>query len=1457
MAWNQQAAWSVQATPAYAVPGGYAATLAAANAAAAAPAAAGVAAGAYAAVQGYGQWPAYGGAAPAAAAAAVPAAAIASWPQAAAAGPSVQQQQQQQQWEQWTQWQQQYAQWQQQYGKDYMAAMQASGQTAVLPGMPIATIGSGAPLTPALPSGAPPTTPAAPPLPASPPPPQPGAPKRPLEGKNGGNASKKSKTEIDEGIQTIKNSLAEMAEAEKQFDEQFNSWENQFNSWKKENANHPDTDQYQAYEAKWTSWRNQLLQRREQMKKKKDAKMAELEKLQEEKKALEMPPMSAPVVPAALDTYGQSYGNLSAAQGFPGSQVYQVGPNSPLFPETAAKASAAAVPSAENALTAVNQTTFTTSINTYTSQAGGSIPSVCGSVSASGVSAIPVLGETAPSSGGIPGLDLIDSSGAKPSPYIVPTSISVSVGSTNKPIETPTDSEPFNFPQPKNAGWPQMPPMSGPPPGMGGPPMGMPPMSGPPPGFMGMPPPMGNHMGPPPQFNQNQPPPMGKDSPNSGRPNHFQPGQGPDLNQPPPFNDGTGRGGWAPNDDESRNFGKFPNNQGPGRNSGPPFSTDKRPPWAPAGKAGLLPTPVMSNSFGNKPGPKDDVNDEIDDPYADERWEQMAEEDRASETSENQRGGPGPGMRGPPPRNSYGGQFNDQMRPGGPFNNQMRGQFDGPPPGQFGGPGPMRGGFNRPSLLSMPGGPPNQQRPQFNQQGPYSNQQGPYPHQQGPPPNQQGPHPNQQGPRPNQQGPYPHQQGPHPNQQGPHPNQQGPHPNQQGPHPNQQGPLHNQQGPHPNQQGPHPNQQGPHPNQRGPPNQSGGPLPLMSLPLEHLAPKGQPLGPPDETLPKLLPGDKPTSDQCPPGQAPTEILENKQPAQPVFEAEVIIDYRHRPAEIGFPDMFEADSMADYAHGANDMTEIMNADIHQDQSRPYDRVQPGWHAPGLNRGNPPPRGRDDFMDRDRRDFPRDWPPRGFESPRDRFDDRRVRDLDRHRRSPPRRSVEEERFVHIHSKMAICSNLLKTSRIKKRSREAARDHHEKRSRDDRRPPSQPAVENRPPSRPADQSEPAAPAGAANSVQQVKTFPIADLLLPPGRNSRPPRILIVLRGLPGSGKSYVAKLIKEKEVEMGGTAPRILSIDDYFMVETEKEEVDPETNRKVTKKVMEYEHEAGMETSYQNSLIKAFRKTVSDGYFPFIIVDSPHSKTSNYEDIVGFGKQKGFQVYICEMESDLNECFKRNIHGRTLDDIEKMGKIWEKTPPNEVILDIRSLLQEAAITEVDMEDTVEETTSDEAAQKAEEGNEAPKADENESSAPKSNGGSEIEATAADDPKKAEEAKEEDDDVEEVSVSGFFTAANRSKWDDLDSSTNKLDRLDGLAKARTSTTIKDWLQLPEDYFEARSSAAAVSGGKKRVRWADLEERYEQEKMRAIGFVVGQTDWNRMLDPTGGQSALTQTKYI
>lgn len=65
-------------------------------------------------------------------------------------------------------------------------------------------------------------------------------------------------------------------------------------------------------------------------------------------------------------------------------------------------------------------------------------------------------------------------------------------------------------------------------------------------------------------------------------------------------------------------------------------------------------------------------------------------------------------------------------------------------------------------------------------------------------------------------------------------------------------------------------------------------------------------------------------------------------------------------------------------------------------------------------------------------------------------------------------------------------------------------------------------------------------------------------PGRLSRPEKIVVILRGLPGtflcasiicnlllgSGKTYYAKILKDLEEKHGGTAPRIFCVDDYFM-------------------------------------------------------------------------------------------------------------------------------------------------------------------------------------------------------------------------------------------------------------------------------------------------------------------------
>ena len=65
---------------------------------------------------------------------------------------------------------------------------------------------------------------------------------------------------------------------------------------------------------------------------------------------------------------------------------------------------------------------------------------------------------------------------------------------------------------------------------------------------------------------------------------------------------------------------------------------------------------------------------------------------------------------------------------------------------------------------------------------------------------------------------------------------------------------------------------------------------------------------------------------------------------------------------------------------------------------------------------------------------------------------------------------------------------------------------------------------------------------ATQQV--IDVRDLLQGEKRAQRPKRIAVLLRGLPGSGKSHAARAIRDVEVASGGEAPRILSIDDYFV-------------------------------------------------------------------------------------------------------------------------------------------------------------------------------------------------------------------------------------------------------------------------------------------------------------------------
>ena len=72
---------------------------------------------------------------------------------------------------------------------------------------------------------------------------------------------------------------------------------------------------------------------------------------------------------------------------------------------------------------------------------------------------------------------------------------------------------------------------------------------------------------------------------------------------------------------------------------------------------------------------------------------------------------------------------------------------------------------------------------------------------------------------------------------------------------------------------------------------------------------------------------------------------------------------------------------------------------------------------------------------------------------------------------------------------------------------------------------------------------PPVAKPAVPKGQTLKLEDIFEPPGRYVRPPKIVIILRGLPGAGKSLIAKKIKAKETELGSDAPRVLCLDDYF--------------------------------------------------------------------------------------------------------------------------------------------------------------------------------------------------------------------------------------------------------------------------------------------------------------------------
>ena len=84
------------------------------------------------------------------------------------------------------------------------------------------------------------------------------------------------------------------------------------------------------------------------------------------------------------------------------------------------------------------------------------------------------------------------------------------------------------------------------------------------------------------------------------------------------------------------------------------------------------------------------------------------------------------------------------------------------------------------------------------------------------------------------------------------------------------------------------------------------------------------------------------------------------------------------------------------------------------------------------------------------------------------------------------------------------------------------------------------------------------------------------------------------------------------MGGSAPRILSIDDYFLMDDGPPPAWTDQ----------------LEEQYRQSLVKSFKRNLDDGHFAFIIVDTLNLRVSHLLYLTGPARLRGFSVFLVDL-------------------------------------------------------------------------------------------------------------------------------------------------------------------------------------------------------------------------------------
>ena len=140
---------------------------------------------------------------------------------------------------------------------------------------------------------------------------------------------------------------------------------------------------------------------------------------------------------------------------------------------------------------------------------------------------------------------------------------------------------------------------------------------------------------------------------------------------------------------------------------------------------------------------------------------------------------------------------------------------------------------------------------------------------------------------------------------------------------------------------------------------------------------------------------------------------------------------------------------------------------------------------------------------------------------------------------------------------------------------------------------------------------------------------------------KICYILRGLPGTGKSMLARTM-----EMGWGYAKSFSTDDYFMVNG-KYQFDPS-------KLGEY-HQKNLNAA--DDYMKGFKDSHNT---IMCIIDNTNTQHWEYEKYIQSAENNGFMVQIISIGWDAKDIplyAKRNSHGVPEEAIYRMAARWER--------------------------------------------------------------------------------------------------------------------------------------------------------------------------------------------------------